>query len=311
LEEIMSTAVALVTGASSGIGEATARRLHAIGYTVYAAARRLDRMQDLADAGIRTVRADLTDDADMVALIERIVADTGRIDVLVNNAGYGSYGSLEEVPMAEARRQVEINVFALARLTQLALPHMRAQRSGYVINISSMGGKFGESLGAWYHATKFAVEGLSDSIRPELSPFGIHVVVVEPGAIRTEWGQIAADNLIATSGHGPYAEHAQLVGRILGSSSDHPNLASSPEVVADAIEKAVTARRPKTRYAIGSGAKPMVIASRFLTDRTKDRLMLLFYKTAGRRMPAKPRTVDEALADHSSTGSTIVAGTPR
>jgi NAD(P)-dependent dehydrogenase (short-subunit alcohol dehydrogenase family) len=297
----MSTPVALVTGASSGIGEATARRLHRLGYTVYAAARRVDRMTDLADAGIRPVRTDLNDDADVVALIDRIITDTGRIDVLVNNAGYGSYGSLEEVPMAEARRQVEINVFALARLTQLALPHMRAQRSGYVINVSSMGGKFGEPLGSWYHATKFAVEGLSDSIRPELSPFGIQVVVIEPGAIRTEWGQIAADNLLATSGHGPYAEHAQLAARVLGASSDDTKLASSPEVVADAIAKAVTARRPKTRYAIGSGAKPMVFASRFLTDRAKDRLLGLFYKTAGHRAPA----------GQSSTGSANSVGTPR
>ena len=147
--------------------------------------------------GIGTVQSDLTNDASMVMLIDRIIADTGRIEVLVNNAGYGSYGSLEDVPMAEARRQVEINVFALARLTQLVLPHMRAQRGGYVVNISSMGGKFGEPLGSWYHATKFAVEGLSDSIRPELAPFGINVVVIEPGAIRTEWGPIAAESVLA------------------------------------------------------------------------------------------------------------------
>jgi NAD(P)-dependent dehydrogenase (short-subunit alcohol dehydrogenase family) len=308
----MSTSVALVTGASSGIGEATARRLHGLGYTVYAAARRLDRMTDLAAAGIRTVQTDLNDDADMVALIDRIIADTGRIDVLVNNAGYGSYGSLEDVPMAEARRQVEINVFALARLTQLALPHMRAQRSGYVINVSSMGGKFGEPLGSWYHATKFAVEGLSDSIRPELSPFGIHVVVIEPGANRTEWGQIAADNLLASSGEGPYAEQAAVVARVLGSSSGDADLGSSPEVVADAIAKAVTARRPRARYAIGAGAKPMVIASRLLPDRAMDRVMSMVYRTAARRTPVKPVAPEPPVpTDHSKTGSPIVAGTPR
>src|SRR6476660_3353794 len=300
----MSAPVALVTGASSGIGASTARRLHALGYRVYAAARRMDRMADLADLGVTAVSTDLTHDADMVALVDRIVDESGRIDVLVNNAGYGSYGSLEDVPMDEARRQVEINLFALARLTQLALPHMRAQHSGYIVNISSMGGKFGEPLGSWYHATKYAVEGLSDSIRPELAPFGIHVVIIEPGAIATEWGQIAADNLLATSGSGAYAEQAAAVARVLGSSSDSPSMGSSPEVVADAIAKAVTARRPRTRYAIGTGAKPIVIASRFLPDRAMDRMMALVYKTAARRTPAKPAISETPVpTDHSRTGS--------
>jgi short-subunit dehydrogenase len=247
----------------------------------------------------------------MVALIDRIIADTGRIDVLVNNAGYGSYGSLEDVPMTEARRQVEVNVFALARLTQLVLPYMRAQRSGYVVNVSSMGGKFGEPLGSWYHATKFAVEGLSDSIRPELAPFGIHVVVIEPGAIRTEWGQIAADNLLATSGAGPYAEQAAVVARVLGSSSDNAAMGSSPEVVADAIAKAVSARRPRARYAIGTGAKPMVIASRLLPDRAMDRVMALVYRTAARRTPVKPAAVQTpGPTDHGSTAAATAVGTP-
>src|SRR6478735_10322132 len=211
----MSAPVALVTGASSGIGASTARRLHALGYRVYAAARRMDRMADLADLGVTAVSTDLTHDADMVALVDRIVDESGRIDVLVNNAGYGSYGSLEDVPMDEARRQVEVNLFALARLTQLVLPHMRNRRSGTVVNVSSMGGRFGEPLGGWYHATKFAVEGLSDSIRMELAPHGVQVVVVQPGAIATEWGGIAVDSLRERSGHGAYAEQAAMLGAVL------------------------------------------------------------------------------------------------
>jgi NAD(P)-dependent dehydrogenase (short-subunit alcohol dehydrogenase family) len=295
----MSTSVALVTGASSGIGEATARRLHGMGYTVYAAARRVDRMAELAAAGIRTVRADLTDDASMVSLVETIIGETGRIDVLVNNAGYGSYGSLEEVPMAEARKQVEINVFSLARLTQLVLPHMRAQRSGYLVNISSIGGKGGEPLGSWYHATKFAVEGLSDSIRPELAPFGIHVVVIEPGAIATEWSGIAAENVLAASGSGPYADQAKVIARVFGSTSQLADRASSPDVVADAIAKAVSSRRPKTRYAVGAGAKPAVLMARFVPDRIKDRLIVAFYKRMAQRTaqaPASPAAVERSVA---------------
>src|SRR5215469_913275 len=187
----MTVKVALVTGASSGIGDATARRLAPLGYTVYAVARRVDRMAALKDRGIRTEAADVTDDAALVALVEKIISETGRIDVVVNNAGYGSYGALEDVPIAEARRQFDVNVFALARLIQLTLPHMRAQRDGYIVNITSIGGKIWEPLGAWYHATKFAVEGLSDCLRVEVAPFGIDVIVIEPGAIRTEWAGIA------------------------------------------------------------------------------------------------------------------------
>src|SRR3954454_12700579 len=189
------TGTAIVTGASAGIGEATCLALQRKGFRVFAVARRAERMAHLADRGIVPVSADVTDDTSLVALVDRVVAETGRVDVLVNNAGYGSYGALEEVPMEEARRQFDVNVFGLARLTQLVLPHMRAQRSGRIINVSSVGGKIWEPLGAWYHATKFAVEGLSDSLRVELRPHGIDVVVIQPGAIKTEWASISADNL--------------------------------------------------------------------------------------------------------------------
>src|SRR6478672_3328346 len=201
--------VALVTGGSSGIGESTARALLAKGFTVYAVARRVDKMAALASAGVRTFAMDVTDDASMAAGISRIVEEQGRIDVLVNNAGYGSYGAVEDVPIDEARRQFEVNVFGLARLVQLVTPHMRAQGSGRIINISSIGGKFYEPFGAWYHATKFAVEGFSDSLRMELSPFGVQVVIIEPGPIVTEWNAISRDSLVEASRGGAYEGRAE------------------------------------------------------------------------------------------------------
>jgi NAD(P)-dependent dehydrogenase (short-subunit alcohol dehydrogenase family) len=273
--------VALVTGASSGIGEATAQRLAGLGYIVYAAARRVDRMSALGGQGVLVETLDVTDDASMVAIIDKIIAEAGRIDVLVNNAGYGSYGALEEVPIEEARRQFEVNVFGLARLTQLVLPQMRAQGDGYIVNISSMGGKIWEPLGSWYHAAKFAVEGLSDSLRAEVSGFGIKIVIIEPGNIRTEWGGIAAEKLRQISGNGPYRELADLVGRGLRS-SEGGRLASGPSVVADAVAKAVQSRKPKTRYPVGGGARAILFAERVLPDRGFDRFITTLYRFAPR-----------------------------
>ena len=187
--------VALVTGASSGIGKETARLLVQNGYTVYGAARRLEKMADLENEGVKLIAMDVTDEASMVSGVNEILQTENRIDLLVNNAGYGSFGALEDVPLSEAKYQFEVNIFGLARLTQLVMPTMRAQHSGRIINISSIGGSLGEPHGAWYHATKYAVEGLSDSLRMELKQFGIDVVIIKPGAIITEWGSIASDNL--------------------------------------------------------------------------------------------------------------------
>ncbi|PWK92281.1 oxidoreductase [Fulvimonas soli] len=264
--------IALVTGASSGIGEATVRRLAADGWRVYAAARRVERMQTLAALGARVLALDLCDDASMVAAVETVRSECGRLDALVNNAGYGSYGALEDVPLEEARRQFEVNVFGLARLTQLALPTMRAQGGGTIVNVTSIGGKMHEPLGSWYHATKFAVEGLSDCLRMELAPFGIRVVVVEPGAIRTEWSGIARDSLLARSGHTAYAAQAEAHARML-SGGDTSALASPPEVVAATIARALRARRPRTRYATGGGARTILLLRRLLSDRGFDALM--------------------------------------
>jgi short-subunit dehydrogenase len=274
-----SAKVVLVTGASSGIGEATARRLAGRGHTVYAAARRVDRMSALAEQGIQVAALDVTDDSSMIAIVDKITAEAGRIDVLVNNAGYGSYGALEEVPIEEGRRQFEVNLFGLARLTQLVLPQMRQRGDGYIVNISSMGGKIWEPLGSWYHAAKFAVEGLSDSLRAEVSGFGIKVVIIEPGNIRTEWGRIAAENLQQTSAAGPYRKLAELVGAGLRG-ADTMSMSSGPEVVADAVAKAVQSRRPKTRYPVGGGARLILLAEKVLPDRGFDRFITTAYRFA-------------------------------
>jgi NAD(P)-dependent dehydrogenase (short-subunit alcohol dehydrogenase family) len=269
---LVNRKVALVTGVSSGIGEATALELQSLGYTVYGAARRVERMAGLADRGIHTLAMDVTDEASMQAGVEQIIAETGRIDVLVNNAGYGSYGALEDVPLSEARYQFEVNVFGAARLTQLVLPHMREQRAGKIVNVTSMGGKIYTPLGAWYHATKFALEAISDCLRMEVKPFGIDVIVIEPGGIKTEWGGIAADKLRTVSGTGPYADQAAPMAESMVSDASRRRQ-SPPELIGKTIAKAVTARRPKTRYAVGYGAKPMIFMHSVLPDRAFDAFM--------------------------------------
>lgn len=246
--------VALVTGGSSGIGESATEELLKAGFTVYAVARRVERMQDLADRGALVFAMDVTDDASMVAGIDRIVAEQGRIDVLVNNAGYGSYGAVEDVAIDEARRQFEVNLFGLARLSQLVLPHMRAQGSGRIINISSVGGRLYEPFGAWYHATKYAVEGLSNSLRVEVAPFGIHVVLIAPAAIITEWNTIARESLLETSGDTAYGTYARRAHRVL-TAFDQPSRASTPQSVGRKIAKAATTRHPAPVYPVGKGAR--------------------------------------------------------
>ncbi|MBS1694082.1 MAG: oxidoreductase [Actinobacteria bacterium] len=265
----MTTKTALVTGASSGIGEATALKLQELGYVVYGAARRTERLQKLAGAGVRPLAIDVTDDTSMQAAIARIVDETGRIDVLVNNAGYGSYGALEDVPLDEGRDQFEVNVFGAMRLIQLVLPQMRAQRSGRIVNITSMGGKLYTPLGGWYHGSKFALEALSDCLRLEVKPFGIDVVVIEPGGIQTEWGGIAAGHVEKTSGGGAYAAQAAAVASSLRSEANSTRN-SPPSVIANAIGKAVTARKPKTRYVAGFGARPLLFVRRHASDRVFD-----------------------------------------
>jgi len=263
---------ALVTGASSGIGKETVISLLQEGATVYAAARRVEQMAELKAAGAHVIRLDISDDNSIMSVVNQIAKEAGSVDILVNNAGYGSYGAVEDVPLEEARRQFEVNIFGLARLTQLVLPGMRKNGYGKIINISSIGGKIYTPFGAWYHATKHALEGFSDALRFETAPFGIDVVVVEPGGIATEWGQIAVDNLRKTSAKGAYAELAGQTADRTEKMYSSGKL-SHPSLIAKVIRQAVTARRPKTRYAAGSMAGFALFMRRWLSDRMFDTLI--------------------------------------
>ena len=260
-----------------------------MGFTVYAAARRVEEVP--ADDGVVAVRTDVTDHASLQELVRRAIDETGRIDVLVNNAGYGSFGSLEEVPVAEARRQFEVNVFGPARLTQLVVPYMRAAGRGRIVNVTSVGGRIYEPLGGWYHASKFAVEGLSDCLRMELAPFGIDVVVVQPSATRTGWGSVALTALRETSGAGPYREQSEALAASHESAADNPRITSSAETVADVVIQAVRARRPLTRYPAGTGAGPLLLARRLLPDRAFDVLMAKAFGVTTKADSRAPRHV--------------------
>ncbi len=265
--------VAVITGASSGMGKSTANILHSQGYTVYGAARRTGEMDDLKAKGMGVVSLDLTNDASIVEAVNTILSKEGRIDILVNNAGYGSYGAVEDVPLDEARRQFEVNLFGMARLTQLILPTMRKQHAGRIVNISSMGGKIYTPLGAWYHATKHAVEGWSDSLRLELKQFGIEVVIVEPGGIKTPWGQIAMDNLRKTSGTGAYATFANKMATSF-EKMNAGNQLTDVDVLGKTIAQASTDKKPKTRYVKGYMAKPAMAIRKWFGDKVFDKIIM-------------------------------------
>ena len=263
--------VILITGASSGMGKVFAQQLAKEGHTVYGGARRIDLLKNLHKEGIKTIQLDVTNDESMQQCVNEILQKEGRIDVLVNNAGYGSYGTVEELPMEEAKRQIEVNVFGLARMTQLVLPGMRKQKSGKIINISSIGGKIATPFGAWYHASKFAVEGLSDSLRLEVKPFGIDVVVIEPGGVKSEWGEIAYQNLEKTTVNTAYGEMA---GKFKQAFEKAMPKNAAPEVIARLVSKAVNSSKPKTRYSGGYMAKAALFARKWSSDRMMDRILL-------------------------------------
>ncbi|MGU5952080.1 oxidoreductase [Klebsiella pneumoniae] len=264
---------ALVTGASSGMGKSIARRLIQDGYQVYVAARNVEKMADLARLGAQLLRMDISVDEQIVSGVNTILAETGGVDVLVNNAGFGLYGPVEEIGIDEARYQFEVNLFGAARLTQLLLPAMRERRSGHIVNITSMGGKMYSILGAWYHATKHALEGWSDCLRLEVAGFGIKVVIVEPGVIETGFGDAASDTIVKRSASGPYGQLVKMVAMSIKKTYGR-GTGSSPEVIAEVVSRAVKSSNPRTRYAAGKFAKMLIRMRVWLGDRIFDRIIL-------------------------------------
>ena len=266
----------LVTGCSSGIGRATAERLAARGYTVYASARRVERIADLEERGCRLLALDVTDEASMRAAVATVTEEQGAVGVLVNNAGYSQSGAVEEVPMADVRRQFETNVFGLVRMCQLVLPGMRAQRRGRIVNVSSMGANFTFPGGGFYHATKYAVEAISDALRFEVAGFGIDVVIVQPGFIRTHFADAATDAIhAATPAEGPYAAFNAAVAGSTQGVYEGPlaKLGGGPETVARTIERAIAAKSPKIRYRVTPSARLLVGQRALMTDQMWDRFL--------------------------------------
>jgi NAD(P)-dependent dehydrogenase (short-subunit alcohol dehydrogenase family) len=275
----------LITGCSTGIGRATAERLAGEGYNVHATARRPESIEDLAGLGMKTRSLDVTDEASMEAAVAEVEKD-GPIGALVNNAGYSQSGAIETIPMSSVRRQFETNVFGLIRMCQLVLPGMRGAGSGRIVNLSSMGGRLTFPGGGVYHATKHAVEALSDALRFEVRGFGVDVAVIEPGLIITQFGETAAGSLADVEEHGPYAEFNLDVAKLTANAYSGPmaRLGAGPDAVAKKISKALSANRPNTRYRVTPSAKLMLAMRRLMTDRMWDRMVRSQYP------PPKPES---------------------
>ncbi len=265
----------LITGCSSGIGEATAKRLAGKGWKVYATARRPESIAHLADSGCELLALDVTDEQSMHAAVSAVEEREGAVGVLVNNAGYSQGGAIEAVPLAAARSQFETNVFGLIRMTQLVLPAMRAQRWGKIVNIGSMGGRLTFPGGGLYHATKYAVEAISDALRFEVKGFGVDVVLIEPGLITTEFGATAVAKAGEVAGEGPYAEFdakvAALTSGVYEGSMRH--LGGGPEVVAKAIEKSISRRRSPSRVPVTASARLTILQRKLTPDKVWDAAM--------------------------------------
>ncbi len=264
-----SNQVVFISGASSGMGKDFALTLLKEGYKVAAAARRVEQMEDLKDLGALTLKMDVTSEEDVLSAVEQVKQQFGQVDVLINNAGFGLYGAMEDIPLADARYQFEVNLFGLARLTQALLPGMRERKRGRIINISSMGGKIYTPLGSWYHATKHALEGWSDCLRLELREHGIQVVLIEPGAIETEFGDVMSAPMQRYSGEGPYAEYVQACLKMVEEEYNQGG-GSPPKVITDLVLKAIRSDKPRTRYSAGKYARSMMWMRKWMGDRVFD-----------------------------------------
>ncbi len=264
----------LITGCSTGIGRATAERLADEGYNVHATARRPESIQDLAEKGMKTHALDVTDESSMEAAVAE-VEEEGPVGALVNNAGYSQSGAIETIPMSSVRRQFETNVFGLIRMCQLVLPGMRGAGSGRIVNMSSMGGKLTFPGGGIYHATKHAVEALSDALRFEVKGFGVDVVIIEPGLIVTDFGETAAASVNDVEEHGPYTQFNATVAKLTADAYSGPmaRLGAGPEAVAQKIAKALSANRPSTRYKVTASARVMMGTRQLVSDRMWDRVV--------------------------------------
>ncbi len=268
----------LITGCSSGIGEATARRLATGGWTVYATARRLETIEHLKDAGCRTLALDVTDEASMRAAVDEVERAEGAVGVLVNNAGYSQGGAIEQVPLEAVRAQFETNVFGLIALTQMVLGAMRAQGWGKVVNIGSMGGRLTFPGAGLYHATKYSLEAISDALRFEVRGFGVDVVLIEPGLIVTEFAATAvakASEAGDAATDGPYAEFDAKVSALTTGVYEGPmrHLGGGPDVVAKAIEKAISRRRAPSRVPVTASARLSILQRKLTPDRIWDAAM--------------------------------------
>ena len=267
----------LITGCSSGIGHATALRLARGGWTVYATARKPETLADLAAAGCRTLALDVTDETSLRAAVAEL---DGPLGALVNNAGYSLSGAVEGVDLDEARRQLETNVLGLVRLTQLVLPGMRAAGAGRIVNVGSMGGRLTFPGGGWYHASKHALEALTDALRFEVAGFGIDVVLVQPGLIRTGFADTAVGGIAGRAADGPYAAFDAAVASVTAGAyagGIAQRLGGDGDDVARAIERALTARRPRTRYRVTGSARLFLTLRRLLPDRAWDALVARTY----------------------------------